>query len=113
VRRDRRKGVAIRTGRSLGDLPLQASGLDRPSARAHLRQVVIDLQAQPEIGVAADRLLQAQGHFRRDPTLAVDDAVELLAGHAKALGDIGNREAKLGNLIPDPDARMRGVLYHR
>jgi hypothetical protein len=45
--------------------------------------------------------------------LAVDDAVELLAGHAKPLGGLGNREAKLGDLVPDPDARMRRALHHR
>jgi hypothetical protein len=70
---------------------------------------VVHLQAQPEIGVAADRLLQSQGHFWSDPTFAVDDAVELLAGHSKAFGGFGDR----GNLVPDPDARMRGVLHRR
>jgi len=48
-------------------------------------QAVGGLNAQPVVGTGPACILEADGHFRRDFDVAIDDARESLARHAKRL----------------------------
>src|SRR5467141_812061 len=61
---------------------------------AGLREVVGHLQPQPGLRAAAECLIEADRHVRRNAALAVDQIVEGLTRHAQCLRGLGDRQAE-------------------
>jgi hypothetical protein len=65
---------------------------------ANLGKVETHLHPKPEIGGAAKRLFQPDGHLRRNAVLPLDDAVKLLSGDAKPSGRLRHGQAERVNI---------------
>src|ERR1035438_2184117 len=79
---------------------------------AHLRQVIVQLQAEPEFRRAAKGLCKPYCHLWRNSSLPVDQVVQCLARHAEALGGFRDGQAEgLDTLVPNKLAWVGRVLH--
>ena len=90
----------------------QRRNLDPALPFPRLREIIDRLRGQPGPGAAPSHLFKADGHFRRDAGVAVDDAGQGMARHAqphRAFRDRKIERIEAGNL--DRAAGMRRVLH--
>lgn len=86
--------------------------LEVPSAIADLREVAVHLQAEPELGAAADRHFQSHRHFGGNAAIAVDHTIELLPRDAERLAEIGDGHAQSLDFILQSVSRVGRLLHH-
>lgn len=74
-----------------------------------LPEVILELQAEPEVGLGAEGCGETQGHVQRDGGTAVDEARERGASYAEVPGDVGN--STISNIVGKNAAWMGWVAH--
>lgn len=86
--------------------------LDSMFGLAGLRQIVGGLPTQPELGVGPSRLLQSNGHCRRNGGSAVQYTGERVAGHTQDFRRLGDAQTEWTEAVLfDAEAGMRRILH--
>lgn len=79
---------------SVGGFGVVGLDVDLVFVAAGLGEVVRSLEAEPEIGVGPTGFFEADGHFRRDGGVAIEQAGEGVAGDAEDAGGFGYAQAE-------------------
>lgn len=99
---------------SSGWLRLVGRHVDPVLVLARLGQIEGCLLAEPEPCVRPAGFFQANGHFRRNGCMAVQDPREGVAGNSQHFGCFGHVQAERSQaVLPDAASGMRGSAHER